>query len=342
MRIIVDAMGGDNAPRAIVEGAYLAAVEDKDIRITLIGRQVEIEGILSELGSRVDRIDVINADEVISNDDSPTLAIRHKTQSSLIKGFDELMSSDDAGAFVSAGSTGAVLVGAFTKVGRISGVSRPALAPTLPTLKGNGVALCDCGANVDCKPENILHFALMASVYASATLSVENPRVGLLNNGAESKKGNALSKEAYELLKSQSSINFVGNCEARDILSGDFDVVVCDGFDGNIALKASEGAVGTVMKLIKDGVMSGGLGAKIGALLLKPVFKSIKSRVDYNEKGGACFLGVKKVVIKSHGSSKSTSIKASILQAKELAELRICDSIAEGISKLTVQSGEQK
>ncbi len=327
--IIVDAMGGDLAPQQIVYGALDAVNEDKDVKVTLVGKKDAIDGLLAEQKYSGDRIFVIDAQDVITNDESPTMAIKLKKESSLVKAFEALMSDGDA--FVSCGATGAVLVGAFMKVGRIKGVSRPALAPMLPTLTGGRVILCDCGANVDCKPVHLAHFAIMASAYATAMLGVEKPRVGLLNNGVEEHKGSELAKEAYEKLKTLDGINFVGNCEARDILSGDFDVVVADGFNGNIALKSTEGAAGAVVKLILDGVNNGGLRAKLGALLLKPVLKSVKKTMDYNAYGGACFLGVNKVVVKSHGASKRKSVAASILQAKELADRNICEDIKRGI-----------
>lgn len=334
MKIIVDAMGGDNAPEQIVLGAVDATVADGDLNVVLVGDADKIQPILDECVYDENRIETVDAKDVITNDDSPTMAIKTRKESSLVKAFDTLKADSEASAFVSAGSTGAVLVGAFMKVGRIKGVSRPALAPVLPTYKGNGVVLCDCGANVDCKPIHLLHFAVMASAYAKDMLGVQNPRVGLLNNGVEAHKGNELAKAAYELLESTDGINFVGNCEARDILSGDFDVVVCDGFNGNIALKSAEGTANTVISLIKDGVYSGGLRTKIGGLLLKPVFKSVKKKMDYNAQGGACFLGLNKVVIKSHGASKRKSITASILQAKTLAQKGVCDAIKEGIMSM--------
>lgn len=339
MKIIVDAMGGDNAPQQIVLGAVDAIARDKSLTVVLVGKKTEIDRVLASLDGKfdVDRLEIIDVQDVITNDESPTMAIKTKKESSLVKAFDVLMSDENAGGFVSAGSTGAVLVGAFMKVGRIKGVSRPALAPVLPTLKGNGVVLCDCGANVDCKPLNLQHFAIMASAYAKAMLGVEKPRVGLLNNGAEAHKGNELAQETYKLLSETQGINFVGNCEARDLLSGDFDVVVSDGFNGNIALKSAEGTANTVLKLIKDGIYGGGLGAKIGALLLKPVFKNVKKKMDYNAHGGACFLGVNKVVIKSHGSSKAKSVTASILQAKSLAQNDVVKVIKDGINALKAE-----
>ena len=341
MKIIVDAMGGDNAPEQIVLGAIDALCEDKQLEVTLVGDTDAICKVLAGKKYDDNRLEIIDAKDVITNDDSPTMAIKTKKESSLVKAF-EALNRDDADGFVSAGSTGAVLVGAFMKVGRIKGVSRPALAPVLPTLKGNGVVLCDCGANVDCKPVNLQHFAIMASVYAEGMLGVKNARGGLLNNGAEAHKGNELTQEAYKLLSETRGINFVGNCEARDILSGDYDVVVCDGFNGNIALKSAEGTANTMLKLIKDGVYSGGLKSKLGALMLKSVFKNVKKKMDYNAHGGACFLGVNKIVVKSHGASKSKSITASILQAKSLAEAKVCDKIKSGITEvLAVQNAEE-
>lgn len=341
MKIIVDAMGGDNAPEQIVLGAIDALCEDKQLEVTLVGDTDAICKVLAGKKYDDNRLEIIDAKDVITNDDSPTMAIKTKKESSLVKAFDAL-NREDADGFVSAGSTGAVLVGAFMKVGRIKGVSRPALAPVLPTLKGNGVVLCDCGANVDCKPVNLQHFAIMASAYAEGMLGVKNARVGLLNNGAEAHKGNELTQEAYKLLSETKGINFVGNCEARDILSGDFDVVVCDGFNGNIALKSAEGTANTMLKLIKEDVYSGGLKSKLGALMLKSVFKNVKKKMDYNAHGGACFLGVNKIVVKSHGASKSKSVTASILQAKSLAEAKVCDKIRSGITAaLAVQNADE-
>lgn len=333
MKIVIDAMGGDNAPIEIVKGATLALGQDKDLEVVLVGDNEAISNVLKDEEYDKNRVEIVDAKDVITNDDVPTTAIKRKKESSLVKAFERL-DNEDAQGFVSAGSTGAVLVGAFMKVGRIKGVSRPALAPVLPTLKGNGVVLCDCGANVDCKSVNLQHFAIMASAYAEAMLGVKSARVGLLNNGAEAHKGNELTQEAYNLLSQTQGINFVGNCEARDILSGDFDVVVSDGFNGNIALKSAEGTANTMLKLIMDGVYAGGLKSKIGALLLKPVFKAVKKKMDYNAHGGACFLGVNKVVVKSHGSSKAKSICASILQAKSLAENGVCEKIKSEITAL--------
>lgn len=331
MKIIVDAFGGDNAPREIVLGAVDALNSDKAINVVLSGKRAEIEKLLSGCEYDGSRVEILEASEVITNDDSPTAAIKQKKDSSLVKALELLASDDTAGGFVSAGSTGAVLAGAFMKVGRIKGISRPALAPVLPTVTQKRVVLCDCGANVDCKAVNLLHFAIMAKAFAQTMLGIENPSVGLLSNGAEDKKGNELNREAFELLKQSAQIDFKGNCEARELMSGDYDIVVADGFNGNIALKSAEGTANAVFRIMMDGVNKGGLRSKAGALLLKPVLRGLKRKMDYNSQGGACFLGVNKVVIKAHGSSNRKSVCASILQAAELVRADMCKKIKTAI-----------
>ena len=303
----------------------------------LVGDQGLIRNELAGKTYDVARLEIVHAPEVISNDEVPTTAVKTKKESSIVKGLELLASDPDALGFVSAGSTGAVLVAAYMKLGRIKGVSRPALAPALPTLKCKPVILCDCGANVDCKPINLLHFAVMASAFSCAVTDTVKPIVGLLSNGAEDKKGNELNREAFELLKNSPYIEFKGNCEARDMLSGDFDVVVADGFNGNIALKSAEGTAGAIFSILMDGIKRGGLKAKLGALLLKPVLKDVKTRMDYNSQGGACFLGVNKVVVKAHGASKRKSICASILQARKLAKSGVVEKI-----RASVQSADEQ
>ena len=326
MKIIVDAYGGDHAPQEIVKGAELAIFKDNELKVILTGNKSEIDSILTNH----DRIEVVDAPDIITNDEVPTTAIRSKKNSSLVVALNMLKADEAIGGLVSAGSTGAVLTGAFMIVGRIKGISRPALAPILPTQTGGSVVLCDCGANVDCKAINMAHFAVMGVAYAKAMLNVNDVKVALLSNGVEEKKGNELNREAYSILKKM-PINFVGNMEARELLSGEYDVVVADGFNGNIALKASEGVAKMMLKLIKQSIIDGGIRAKLGALLLKPSLKGIKDRMDYSSKGGAAFLGVEKVIIKSHGSSKAESICASILQAKQLSENKVIDKIKEGL-----------
>ena len=337
MKIIVDALGGDYAPKEAVLGALDALELKKSLHVVLVGDQGLIRNELAGKTYDVARLEIVHAPEVISNDEVPTTAVKTKKESSIVKGLELLASDPDALGFVSAGSTGAVLVAAYMKLGRIKGVSRPALAPALPTLKGKPVILCDCGANVDCKPINLLHFAVMASAFSCAVTDAVKPVVGLLSNGAEDKKGNELNREAFELLKNSPYIEFKGNCEARDMLSGDFDVVVADGFNGNIALKSAEGTAGAIFSILMDGIKRGGFKAKLGALLLKPVLKDVKTRMDYNSQGGACFLGVNKVVVKAHGASKRKSICASILQARKLAKSGVVEKI-----RASVQSADEQ
>ena len=327
MKIIVDALGGDNAPHEIVLGALDALNAKKSLHVVLVGDKALIMNELKGQTYDVARLEVVHAPEVITNDDSPTSAVKTKKDSSVVKGLEMLASDPDALGFVSAGATGAVLVAAYMKLGRIKGVSRPALAPALPTVKGKPVILCDCGANVDCKPLNLLHFAIMASAFSCAVTDTVKPVVGLLSNGAEDK----LNREAFELLKSSPYIDFKGNCEARDMLSGDFDVVVADGFNGNIALKSAEGTAGAIFSILMEGINKGGLRAKLGALMLKPVLKEVKTKMDYNSQGGACFLGVNKVVVKAHGASKRKSICASILQARKLAKSGVVEKIRASV-----------
>ena len=331
-KIVVDAMGGDYAPEEVVKGALDALKDDKSLEIVLVGDLDKIDTKLFEEEGLKDRATLVDAKDIITNDDIPTVAIKQKKESSLVKAMDIVASDENVGGLVSAGSTGAVLVGAFMKIGRIKGISRPALAPILPTVKGDQkVILCDCGANIDCKAVNLHHFAIMGNAFAKAMLGVENPRIGLISNGAEEHKGTELNQEVFALLKEDENLNFAGNCEARDLLSGEYDVVVSDGFNGNIALKSTEGAAGAVFTLLKEGITNGGLRAKLGYLLLKPVFRALKKKVDYNQYGGAVFLGCNKVVVKSHGSSKAKAITASILMAKRLAEKELPTLIKEGI-----------
>lgn len=328
MKIVIDAFGGDNAPEEIVKGAVAAVNSESGFTAVLVGKADVINSLLKEAEYDKTRIEVINASDVITNDDIPTDAIRKKRDSSLVKCFDIINSDEEAAAFVSAGSTGAVLTGAVLLLSRIKGINRPALAPLLPKIAGEGqVLLVDCGANAECKPLNLLQFGVMGSSFMNAVFGVKAPKVGLLSNGTEDKKGDELHKAAFELLKENENINFAGNIEGRDIISGEYDVVVADGFSGNIALKACEGTAIGMFDLIKKGIMEGGLRAKLGYLLLKPALKGIKKKMDYNDNGGAVMLGLNKIVIKSHGSSKAKSICASILQAKQLHESNFIEKI---------------
>ncbi len=326
MKIVLDVYGGDNGAEIFALAGERAIDKFDDLQIVLVGDQAELEGYVAKC-RHSDRFVIIGSSEIITNCESPTMAVKTKKDSSLVKGLEYLNAETDKCAFISAGSTGAVLTGAFMKLGRIKGISRPALAPILPTDSNKNVILCDCGANVDCKPAQLYQFGIMASEFAKIMLNVQNPVVGILSNGAEAKKGNELTKEASELLQDDKNLNFVGNCEARDIMTGKFDVVVSDGFNGNIALKSAEGTAKAIMKILKDSISESGISSKIGALLLKKNLKQLKQKMDYNNQGGGCFLGVNKVVLKAHGSSGEESILKCIEQAYELADKDISGKI---------------
>ena len=331
MKILIDAFGGDNSPEEVIAGTIEAVNEKDGFTAVLIGKQAIIEDLLKGYKYDENRVEIINAEEVITCEEEPTVAIRRKPDSSICVAFKELKENPEAKAFVSAGSTGAVLVGATLKLGRIKGVNRPALCPMMPTLiEGKKVVVLDSGANADCKSINLLQFALMGSAYMESS-GVANPKVALLSNGTEDEKGNMLNHEVFPMLKSAKGINFVGNIEAREILSGEVDVVVADGFSGNIAVKAIEGGIKTILKLIKQGIYSSFKG-KMAGLLLKGTFKEIASKLDYNNHGGALFVGVNKTVIKAHGSSKRPAFKAAVLQAVKYAHFDIADKITEILS----------
>ena len=314
LKIVVDAMGGDNAPAEIVKGAVEALSERDNFQIVLTGDGAAVEAELKKLDYDPARVEIVPCTEVITNDDVPTSAVRSKKDSSLVVGMRLLKEDDEVGGFVSAGSTGAVLTGGILLVGRIKGVLRPALCPAIPNVRGSQTLLCDCGANAECKPAYLAQFGIMASAFARAAYGIARPRVGLLTNGTEEHKGDPLHQEAHQLLKQTGCIDFVGNVEGRDIMYGDIDVAVSDGFSGNIALKAMEGCGKTVTVILSEQLRSSVL-SKIGALFMMKQLKNIKNALDYNRFGGSVFLGLKKVVVKSHGSSKAKSIRASVIQA---------------------------
>ena len=330
MKVVVDAFGGDNAPLEVVEGAVLAVNERKDLTVVLTGKEDKIKEILN---GRTERIEIVNAEDVITNDDVPTVAIRQKKDSSLVKAFDLLKEDENVVGLVSAGSTGAILSGAIMKIGRIKGISRPALAPILPTKKDGNVIIIDSGANVDCKSEHLLHFAIMGSAYFSIVQGVESPRVALLNNGAEEHKGNELVKETYPLMK-KLPISFVGNAEAREVMSGDIDVFVTDGFAGNVLLKGVEGTASGILSTLKKEIKAS-FSAKIGYLFMRKAFKKLKTKLDINKHGGAPFLGCKKLVVKNHGSCGRQNICASILQVVKLHENKLNEKIEKMVGEMT-------
>ena len=325
MKIVVDAYGGDNAPSEVVLGAVQAVRKDSTLQVVLVGKEDPLRAMLAEYDNPK-QIEIVKAEDVIDCNESPTVAVRRKKDSSIVRMFEVLPDADGA---VSAGSTGAVLAGGIFLCGRIRGVKRPALCPVLPTVKGGHVLLVDCGANTDCKPEYLVQFAEMGRAYMRCLFCNDSPRLGLLSNGAEDEKGNDLVKEAHALLAA-ADLGLVRNVEAREILSGDFDVIVSDGFNGNIALKSAEGTAGAVFELLKEGI-EGSFRAKLGALLLKPVLKQIKKRMDYTEYGGAAFLGIRKPLVKVHGSAKAKTFCAAILQCAEMAKSKLVERLTEAL-----------
>lgn len=331
MKIIIDAYGGDNSPQEIVKGAIDALNEKNGFDIVLVGKEDGINSVLQTLTYEKDRVFVENATEVIGCDESPTEAIRVKKDSSIVKSVKLLKEDSEAKAFVSAGSTGAVLTASVILSRRIKGVIRPALAPLLPNLAGGQTMLLDCGANVDCKANWLVQFAVMGSVYMKEVCGVANPKVALLSNGTEDEKGCALSLEAFALLKDDKRINFVGNMEAREILSGEYDVVVADGFSGNVALKATEGAVNVILTNLKAEIKAS-TSAKLGYLFMKKAFKNLKGKIDYNKKGGAVLLGMEKTVVKAHGSSKAEAFKNAVLQAYNNSAINVSGKIESALA----------
>jgi len=326
--VAVDAMGGDYAPKEIVKGAVLAIQDKEDINVILVGKE---EVILNELGGYdydKKRITIVNADEIISNDEAPVMAIRRKKNSSIVVALN-LVKNGQADAFVSAGSTGAVLAGGQLLVGRIEGVERPPLAPLIPTISGVSL-LIDCGANVDARPSHLVQFAKMGSIYMENVIGIKNPRVAIVNIGTEEEKGNQLVKETFPLLKEIPDINFIGSIEARDIPYGHADVIVCEAFVGNVILKLYEGLASALIGKIKEGLMST-TRSKIGALLSKPALKNTLKAFDYSKYGGAPMLGLKGLVVKTHGNSKSNEIKNSILQCVTFTEQKIKEKIEENL-----------
>lgn len=326
--IYLDAMGGDNAPQCTVEGALEALRADQDLKITLAGPLSQLEPLLEDAQDVRDRILLDDAPQIITNHDAPVMAVRQKKESAVVKGM--LAVRDGlADGFVSAGSTGATLAGGMFRLGRINGVERPALAPLLPTGRGF-FCLIDCGANVDCLPQYLPQFGVMGSAYMRCVRGVEKPRVGLVNIGAEAEKGNALSKAAYPLME-KAPFHFVGNIEGRDITADLADVVVSDGFSGNLILKFMEGVAGTLLGMVKRELLADTRG-KIGALISKPAFGRIKKAMDYTEVGGAPLLGVKGVVVKAHGSSNAHAIACAVGQAALMARKGLVQAIEKEIT----------
>ncbi len=338
IKVAVDAMGGDNAPQEIVKGAVEAVNESSKVKVYLVGMKEVVERELAGHTYPKEQIEVVPASEIIETAEPPVMAIRKKKDSSLVKALN-LVKDGICDAYVSAGSTGATLVGGQVIVGRIKGVERPPLAPLIPTATGCSM-LIDCGANVDARPSHLVQFAKMGSVYMEHVMGIKNPKVGIVNIGAEEEKGNALVKETFPLLKNCPDINFIGSVEARDIPAGAADVVVCEAFVGNVILKTYEGVGATLISKVKEGMMTS-LRSKIGALLVKPALKQTLKAFDLEQYGGAPMLGLKGLVVKTHGSSKSIEIKNSILQCITFTEQKISEKIRQMLQTDGIVSGEK-
>ncbi len=334
MKLAIDAMGGDFAPKSTVEGA-IAALKEFDIDIVLFGKEDEIKKYIPEEYLNNKHLKIVDAQEVISVDESPVNAIKQKKNSSMVMGLKSVKDGECDG-FLSAGSTGAFLAGSLLKVGRIKGIDRPALAPILPTLGKYGCMIIDGGGNTDCKPKNLAQFATLGSIYMEKVAKSTSPRVALLNIGSEESKGNDLVKESFGLLKETKNINFIGNVEAREVMEDSCEVIVTDGFAGNVLLKSVEGTAQMIMNTLKKELMST-LKGKIGGLLIKGSMRGFKKKFDYTEVGGAPFLGIDGIMIKAHGSSNGNAIKNAIRQAKLLHD---CDYLNSVRKELLVTGGE--
>ena len=329
-KVALDAMGGDNAPAEIVKGAVNAVSARKDIKVFLVGQEDVVKAELAKYSYEAEQIEVVHAPEVIEMAEPPVISIRKKKQSSMVVGMN-MVKQGEADAFISAGSSGALLVGGQVIVGRIKGIKRPPLAPLIPTEAGVSL-LIDCGANVDAKSDHLVQFAQMGSIYMERVVGVKNPKVSLVNIGEEEAKGNALVKEVFPMLKELDTINFAGNIEPREIFDGETDVVLCEAFVGNVILKLAEGLSSTLIHAIKDGIMSSTRG-KIGGLLIKPALKDVLKMFDASEYGGAPLLGLNGLVVKMHGNSKAKEVRVAIGQCIAFMEQGINDKIREQLGK---------
>lgn len=332
IKVAVDTLGGDRSPYANVEGAVMAINAVEDLEVILLGDENVIKEELKKYKYDEKRVSIIHAPEEISCNDVPTEAIKTKKESSMVKGIELLKTGEDVNAFVSCGSSGALLAGAVLKLGRIKGIKRPAFCPVMPTMNKSLVGVCDSGANVDCDAVQLSQFALMGSLYMEKAYGVKNPKVALLNVGVEEEKGDLLRKEVYAMLKEDKRINFVGNMESRDILKGNYDLVVCDGFSGNVLIKSTEGACLEMLKMLKT-TFTKSFKNKMGALLLKKDIMAAKNFMDYNNYGGAVLLGAIKTIVKGHGSSKSTSVFHSIEQAYNMEKNNLRQAISDAVSE---------
>lgn len=333
MKLIIDCLGGDNSPRANVEAAVLAMQKYPDLNLILTGGEKDLLSELNRLGfTDTSRVEIVHAPDAITGDDKPTDAIRLKKESSMMKAISILRTDESVAGLVSTGATGALVAAATLRIGRIRGIRRPTFCPILPTMKGGIVGLCDSGANVDIIPDQLREFAIMGSRYLETVFDIKNPRVAMLNVGTEREKGDDLRKTAYPLLENEPSINFVGNMESRDLLTGKYDLVVCDGFSGNVLTKTTEGTALEMLKMIKRDIQKS-WKYKLGALLMKKMLMAEKNFMDYQNYGGSVLLGSEKVIVKGHGSSDASSVLKCIEQAYRMELSGLNDKIMESIKE---------
>lgn len=340
MKIAVDCLGGDNSPNANVEGALIAMKNHQDLSVVFLGNEAEIKPLLEGETELAGRIEVIHAPEVITGEERPTEAIRRKKDSSMIRGINLLREDESVDALVSTGCTGSLVAASTLRIGRIKGIRRPAFCPILPTMAGGVVGVCDSGANVDITPEQLLQFAVMGSRYLEACFGVEKPRVAMLNIGTESEKGDKLRLEAYPLLSNAKSINFVGNMESRDLLTGKYDLVVCDGFAGNVLVKTTEGTALEMLKKLKKEIKSA-KRYQLGAMLIKKMFMDFKDFMNYQNYGGSVLLGCEKTVVKGHGSSDAHSFSVCMEQAYRMQQGGMNAKIRESVAELQSEAAAE-
>ena len=333
-KIVIDILGGDNAPYAMLDGVAIAAKKDKDLNFVLIGDDSIVAPFVAQQNLS-NRVEIVHSKDSISNEEAPT-AVKSRPESSIALGMECLRRREDCVAFVSAGSTGAILAGGVLKLGRVPGLSRPGIAPLFPTkIPGQKVLVIDVGANVDCRPEHLLHFAIAGSEYMK-TRGIMNPRVALVNVGVEEKKGNELTSATHEMLR-KSDLNFLGNMEAREAFSGDYDVLVCDGFVGNVLLKTAEGAMKLVMTHVKR-KLSRGFFTKLGAFMVRGKLQTLRKELGEEEVGGSIFLGLKKPVVKAHGNSRAHSFASAILLASKSGEGELGENIRLALERNSLQN----
>ena len=332
IKIIIDCFGGDHSPQAQVDGALSAMAANPDLYLILTGDETLLKAELEGKKYDASRLEIVHAPQVIGCDEKPTDVVRLKRNSSMMKGIIMLRDRDDIAALVSSGSTGALVTGALVRLGRIPGVIRPAFCPLLPTMEGGIVGICDSGANVEVSAAHLRQFAIMASLYMENVYGIAKPRAALLNVGKEAEKGDDIRREAYRLLQETPSVNFVGNMESRDLLSGAYDVVITDGFAGNVLVKTTEGTAIELLKKLKKDIYSRGI-YKLGALLMKRMFMEEKEFMNYQNYGGSVLLGTQKVVVKGHGSSKAVAVEKCIEQAYRMEISRLSEKIEAEVAK---------